>query len=107
MASTWISDEPKTWAQPETWNESGDLPTSDRYWESAAIHVLFHLESDEPLPGIISQSAIEAAIDFIKVCCQHTAFIAGRGRINNEQEIVEAGNIPGGIRLHVHVRYYS
>ena len=31
--------------------------------------ILFHLESDEPLPEIIAQSAIEAAIDFVEVCC--------------------------------------
>ena len=27
---------------------------------SAAIHVLFHLENDEPLPNIIAPSAIES-----------------------------------------------
>lgn len=58
---------------------------------SAAIHVLFHLENDEPLPNIIAPSAIEAAIDFVEVCCQHTAYITGRGTIDHELEILEAG----------------
>lgn len=66
---------------------------------------VFHLESDEPLPGIISQSAIEAAIDFVEVCCWHTAFITGCGRINSELEILEAGILPDGIPLHIHVNY--
>jgi hypothetical protein len=48
------------------------------------LHVLFHLE-DEPgtlLSENISELAIDAAIDFVEVCCQQTAFIAGRGTID-------------------------
>lgn len=42
---------------------------------SAAMHVLFHLDlEEEQLPETISDAAIEAAIDFVEVCCQHTAW---------------------------------
>ena len=58
---------------------------------SAAIHVLFHLENENPLSTIIAPSAIEAAINFVEVCCQHTAHITGRGKIDHELEILEAG----------------
>ena len=58
---------------------------------SAAMHVLFHLDSEEPLSDTISDKAIEAAIDFVEVCCQHTAYITGRGNINQELEILETG----------------
>ena len=58
---------------------------------SAAIHVLFHLENEDPLSNI---TAIEAAINFVEVCSQHTAYITGRGKIDHELEIVEAGTQP-------------
>ena len=47
-----------------------------------AMHVLFHLESENPIPDSISHEAIEAAINFVEVCCQHTAYISGRGNID-------------------------
>lgn len=55
------------------------------------MHVLFHMESEDSLPETISESAIEAAIDFVEVCCQHTAYVTGRGDINIEVDLVEAG----------------
>ncbi len=58
---------------------------------SAAMHILFNLENDEPLSDVITDSAIEAAIDFVEVCCQHTSYIAGRGNINEELENLETG----------------
>lgn len=46
---------------------------------SVALHVLFHMENEDPLPDTVSQAAIEAAINFVEVCCQQTAYIAGQG----------------------------
>ena len=60
---------------------------------SAAMHVLFHMESEDPLPETISEDAIEAAIDFVEVCCQHTAYVTGRGDINTEVDLVETGSL--------------
>ena len=51
---------------------------------SVAMHVLFHIDKEEPLSSIVSDIAIEAAINFVEVCCQHTAYITGRGLINQE-----------------------
>ena len=51
---------------------------------NAAIHVFFNLENEKPLSTIIAPSAIEAAIHFIEVCCQHTAYITGHGKIDHE-----------------------
>ena len=59
---------------------------------SAAMHVLFHMDNELPLPDEVSKAAIEAAIDFVEVCCQHTAYITGRGDINQELEHLESGN---------------
>lgn len=47
------------------------------------LHVLFHLESSGDISSEISIEAIEAAKDFVDVCCQHTAFVAGRGEIQD------------------------
>ncbi len=58
---------------------------------SVAMHVLFHIESDAPIADSISNKATEAAINFVEVCCQHTAYISGRGKIDDELELVVAG----------------
>ena len=58
---------------------------------SATMHVLFHMDSEEPLPDMITESAIEAAIDFVEVCCQHTAYLTGCGDINQEVDIMQTG----------------
>ena len=42
------------------------------------MHALFSLENKE-LCDIITTDAIDAAIHFVEVCCQQTAYIAGRG----------------------------
>ena len=58
---------------------------------SAAMHVLFHMDNEDSLPEIIAESAIEAAIDFVEVCCQHAAYVTVRGDIHIEVDLVEAG----------------
>ena len=36
---------------------------------SAALHILFNIESEDDIPDTISNSAIEAAINFVETCC--------------------------------------
>lgn len=60
---------------------------------AASMHVLFRLEDEEPLPSTISDQAINAAIDFVEVCCQQTAYIAGRGKIHDEINLSRYGKI--------------
>ena len=50
-----------------------------------------HLYEDVPLPSTISNETINAAIDFVEVCCQHTACISGRGLLQQELDSVNAG----------------
>jgi len=65
---------------------------------SAAFHILFAIgtsaeSSDEYLSATtdeISEEAIIAAINFVNVCCQHTAFMAGRGGIAGEIELIKS-----------------
>ena len=58
---------------------------------AAAIQVLFGLQHDHHLITSttcsithVSEDAISAAIDFIDVCFQHMAYMAGRGIISED-----------------------
>lgn len=58
---------------------------------AGVLHVLFHLNSPENIPNEISEEAIKAAEDFINVCCQHTAFLSGRGDIDDAIKSLQRG----------------
>lgn len=67
---------------------------------AAALQVLFSVERNTeqeqpPNAGtvLISEDAITAAIDFVEVCCQQTAYMAGRGKIDEELEVYNAGRV--------------
>ena len=72
---------------------------------AATLHVLFHVKAEGEdkdnnegeeqhddvsisVPPMISEEAIAAAINLVKLCCQQTAFMAGRGNIQEEIAIV-------------------
>ncbi len=57
---------------------------------SAVMHALFNLEGEE-LGNTITPVAIQAAIHFVEVCCQQTAYIAGRGELDKELSMVVQG----------------
>ena len=48
---------------------------------SAAFHILFHIEAHDKISKEICANAIEAAINYVDMCCQHAAYIAGRGNV--------------------------
>ena len=54
---------------------------------AAALHALFHLGSMEEVSTEISEDAITAAIDFVRLCCQQTG---GRGDISEEIQIIKS-----------------
>ena len=57
---------------------------------AAVIHAAFHLESPHEIPKEISQEVLEAAQDF-DMCCQHAAFMAGRGEIADVIQQLQTG----------------
>ena len=59
---------------------------------SAAMHVLFHMDNKESLPSVITNEAIKASIDFVEVCCQHAAYLTGRGDLQQEFELLKSGS---------------
>ena len=56
---------------------------------AAAFHVLFSMGTKEGILESISEEAVVAAIDFVGLCLQQAAFIAGRGEIAEEIQILE------------------
>lgn len=54
--------------------------------------IFFSESSSDPLPDVISNEAMAAAIDFVEVCTQQTAFIAGRDTIEQELKLIVAGD---------------
>lgn len=58
---------------------------------SAATHILFSMESNSEISDDIFQMAIDAGINFVEVCCQHAAFITGRGNIDDQLQNIDSG----------------
>lgn len=58
---------------------------------SAAFHALFHLHNPGAIPKEISNEAILGATDFVDMCTQHVAFMAGRGEITEHIARLIAG----------------
>ena len=55
-------------------------------------------QTNTPICSEISEQAVAAAINFVQLCCQQAAFIAGRGDIEEEIQIVNASKF--AIRVH-------
>ena len=66
---------------------------------AAVLHVLFHdipeggtlPTSLSDIPPVISNSAIIAAMNFVDTCCQHAAFVSGRGQMEEEIQRLTSG----------------
>lgn len=68
---------------------------------SAAMHTLLSMETE--VCDDISQMAIDAAINFVEVCCQHTAFITGRGNIDDQLQNIDSGKTFPQVYYHFYV----
>lgn len=59
----------------------------------AAFHCLFNINGHSETPELkdeISEEAVTAAINFVELCCQQTAFMAGHGNILDEIQLIKA-----------------
>lgn len=60
----------------------------------AVNHMLFCLGSEgNDLPEEVSESAVHAAVHFVSIACQQTAYIAGRGLLSEEVERYKSGEL--------------
>ena len=58
---------------------------------AATFHVLFHRNTPLNIPDVISAEAILAATNFVELCLQHAAFLAGRGDIQEAIQSFRSG----------------
>ena len=58
---------------------------------AAALHVLFHRDTPLNVPDNISEGAVRAAANFVDLCLQHAAYLAGRGDISEAIEALKPG----------------
>ena len=56
-----------------------------------STHVLFSVDEEE-ICTTVSEKAFKAAINFVEVCCQQTAYLTGRGEIDEELQLLQAGD---------------
>ena len=54
---------------------------------AVTLHVLFNWENPQSIPDEISDSAMKAAINVVDVCIQHSAYLAGKGDLQDDQQI--------------------
>lgn len=55
---------------------------------AAAFHALFNMNNPTAIPDEISESAMKAALNFVEVCNQNMAYLAGRGQIADAIETI-------------------
>jgi len=58
---------------------------------AAALHVLFHCDTPLKVPDHVSEEAITAAVNFVDLCLQHAAYLAGRGDISEAIQALKPG----------------
>ena len=58
---------------------------------AAIFNILFSMGNDETTDDI-SDFAVRAAINFVKITCQQTAYIGGRGRLEEDIQRFGIGN---------------
>ena len=60
---------------------------------ASALHFLFNMNTpgshQQEISDEISEDAILASINFVALCCQQTAFMAGRGNITEEIQLIK------------------
>lgn len=66
---------------------------------AAVLHVLFYLDSVDDIPSLISERALKAADNFVSVCLQHAAYMAGRGLMEDAIHQAETRKCHGGEEL--------
>lgn len=55
------------------------------------FHVLFSIDTQEDPECEVSEDAVKAAVNFVRTSCQQTAFIVGKGAIQEEVQAYKIG----------------
>lgn len=54
---------------------------------ATALHIFFHVGSFDWISDQITEEAIAASVNFVGLCCQQTAYMAGRGDIKKTSRL--------------------
>ena len=62
---------------------------------AATLHILFAMypavdSDDNRVDSEITNKAVLAAINLVEVCCQQTAYMAGRGELQQDIQLIKA-----------------
>jgi len=60
---------------------------------AATMHVLFHMDEPLDIPLVISEGAIKASENFVEMCLQNAAYLAGRGDIKEAVGDIQRGKL--------------
>ena len=58
------------------------------------MHVLFHINEPLNIPEIIGEDAVKASENFVQVCLQNAAYLAGRGDIKDAVDDIQCSKPP-------------
>lgn len=58
---------------------------------ATVLHMLFSIDNPENLDEEVSETALKAAVNLVKLACQQTAYIAGKGELSDELEKFKTG----------------
>ena len=61
---------------------------------AATMHVLFHINEPLNIPAIIGEDAVKASENFVQVCLQNAAYLAGRGDIKDAVDDIQHSKPP-------------
>ena len=59
---------------------------------ATVLHMLFSIDNpEEAVKEEVSEGALKAAVNFVKLACQQTSYIAGKGKLEDELEKFKTG----------------
>lgn len=58
------------------------------------MHVLFHINEPLNIPAIIEEDAVKVSENFVQVCLQNAAYLAGRGDIKDAVDDIQRSKPP-------------
>ena len=71
---------------------------------TAIMHMLFNIDNVDQQLEEVEESAIKAAVNFIQLACQQTAFITGKGTLHEEMEKLKTGMV---LYIYINSQYRS
>ena len=72
-------------------------------WVAAAFHALFNMSKPTAIPEEISENAMKVALNFVDVCNQNEAYLAGKGLITDAIDALLSYIVCDGVVYHANI----